>query len=243
MAKCVPVGKGVFERMWLDAVGPKCPSLVKYLKSNADDYDAIIFVTYLYYPAVYGIQIAPEKSILLPTAHDEECIYLKAFQKEFKTPRALIYLTREEEEFAESLFDVSGKPRCIAGAGVDLPNAVDSTAFRQKYGVTGDYLIYVGRIEPAKLCNRMIAMFRKFKDRHPESGLNLVLMGKAAIEQPEDDDIVFTGFVPEQDKFDGISGAKALWLPSQFESLSIAVLEALSLGVPILVNGDCKVLE
>lgn len=34
-----------------------------------------------------------------------------------------------------------------------------------------------------------------------------------------------------------------LVLPSKFESLSISVLEAMSLGVPVLVNGACEVLK
>ena len=34
-----------------------------------------------------------------------------------------------------------------------------------------------------------------------------------------------------------------LVLPSKFESLSISVLEAMSLGVPVLVNGVCEVLK
>ncbi|MBQ1519211.1 MAG: glycosyltransferase, partial [Ruminococcus sp.] len=38
-------------------------------------------------------------------------------------------------------------------------------------------------------------------------------------------------------------GAKALVLPSEFESLSISVLEAMSLSVPVIVNGICEVLK
>ena len=34
-----------------------------------------------------------------------------------------------------------------------------------------------------------------------------------------------------------------MWLPSQFESLSISVLEAMTLSVPVLVNGKCEVLK
>lgn len=54
-------------------------------------------------------------------------------------------------------------------------------------------------------------------------------MGKNVISVPEHPDIVALGFVDEQDKFDGISGARFLVLPSKFESLSIVVLEAFSL--------------
>ena len=47
----------------------------------------------------------------------------------------------------------------------------------------------------------------------------------------------------DEDKFDGISGAKALILPSKFESLSISVLEAMTLSKPVIVNGICDVLK
>lgn len=235
--------KDYYERKWLETMGPYCPKLVDYLKRNADDYDAIVFVTYLYYPAVWGIQAVPDKAIFLPTAHDESYIYLDLFRTEFETAQALIYLTPEERAFVESKFAVQGKPWCIAGSGVDLPPSIDNKAFREKFGVTGDYLVYVGRIETGKLCDRMIEMFRAYKDQHPDHDLKLVLMGRAAMDIPEADDIIPVGFVSEQDKYDGIAGAQALWLPSKFESLSIAVLEALSLGVPVLVNGECAVLE
>ena len=60
---------------------------------------------------------------------------------------------------------------------------------------------------------------------------------------PDDPNIRYLGFVSEEDKFDAVQGASALWLPSQFESLSISVLEAMSLHVPVLVNGKCEVLK
>ena len=47
----------------------------------------------------------------------------------------------------------------------------------------------------------------------------------------------------EEEKFNGIASAKALILPSEFESLSISVLEALSIKTPVIVNGKCEVLK
>ena len=68
-------------------------------------------------------------------------------------------------------------------------------------------------------------------------------MGKAVCDIPKSPDIISLGFVSEEDKFDGIKGAKALILPSKFESLSISVLEAMTLSVPVIVNGICDVLK
>ena len=68
-------------------------------------------------------------------------------------------------------------------------------------------------------------------------------MGKEGIPVPQREDIVSLGFVDDADKFNGIAGAKALILPSKFESLSIVVLEAFNLKVPVLVNGFSEVLK
>ena len=89
----------------------------------------------------------------------------------------------------------------------------------------------------------MFHIFRKYKETHPNDPLKLVLMGKSVIQIPKEPDIVYQGFVSEEDKFNGVSGAEALWLPSKYESLSIAVLEAMALGTPVIVNGNCEVLK
>ena len=41
-----------------------------------DNYEAFIFVTYLYYTTAVGIAEAKEKAILIPTAHDEPYIHM-----------------------------------------------------------------------------------------------------------------------------------------------------------------------
>lgn len=86
-------------------------------------------------------------------------------------------------------------------------------------------------------------MFRYFEETNQD--INLVVMGKNHMLSviPKDERIHMLGFVSEEDKMDVISGAVALVLPSHFESLSISVLEALALGTPVMVNGECDVLR
>ncbi len=105
-----------------------------------------------------------------------------------------------------------------------------------------NYIIYVGRIDEGKDCHRLLTYFMEYKKRN-KNNLKLVLMGKAVCEIPKHPDIISLGFVTDEDKFDGISGAKALILPSKFESLSISVLEAMTLSKPVIVNGICDVLK
>jgi len=59
------------ELEWLEQQGPWCPSLIEYLRRNQQQYDVFVFFTYLYAPTVLGLEIAPQRSVLVPTAHDE----------------------------------------------------------------------------------------------------------------------------------------------------------------------------
>lgn len=243
LQRYIPLGGEFMGNKWIEAQGPNAPDLVDYIKNHIDVYDMFVFVTYLYYHTVKGIPAVSEKAVLLPTAHDEPYIYFPIFKRIFTSARAFIYLTPEEKSFVESLFPVKHKDNCVVGSGVELPENIDSEIFKKSYHITDKYIVYVGRIEPSKGCNEMFQIFSEYKRTYPQDNIKLVLMGKTSMDIPRRDDIIYIGFVSEEDKFNGISGASALWLPSQFESLSIAVLEAMALGIPVIVNGKCEVLK
>ena len=236
---------------WVKFQGPRVPRLIDFIRTHKDDYAAIIFVTYLYYPTVFGLPEAKEKAIFIPTAHDEPYIHFYSHARLFDMPRAFIFLTDEEKELVEGLFhnsQIPSIPSIVAGVGVDVPERVDSGTFREKYGIEGDYLIYTGRVDVSKSCDEMFSHFLRYTKENASGkkkadDLTLVVMGREMMEIPENRHIRYLGFVSEEDKFNGVSGAKALWLPSKFESLSISVLEAMSLDVPVLVNGQCEVLK
>jgi glycosyltransferase involved in cell wall biosynthesis len=115
-------------------------------------------------------------------------------------------------------------------------------AFRRKFGISGNFALYCGRIDEGKGCGQMIDFFMRYKAAHDEE-LSLVLTGKAAMTIPERPDIHMLGFVSEEDKFNAMSAASVFLMPSQMESLSIVILEAWSVETPALVNGNCAVLR
>ena len=226
---------------WIEQMGPYCPDLVDYVDQHQDEYEAIIVVTYLYYPAVKSIVRIKDKAIFIPTAHQEPFIHFKMYEEVFQAPKAYVFLTDEEKELVHSLFHNEDVPYEVMGVGVDVPEKVDAEAFKKKYNVD-NYLIYVGRIDEGKDCPRLFRYFMEYKKR-VKNDVKLVLMGKAVCDIPKSKDIISLGFVSEEDKFNGIKGAKALILPSKFESLSISVLEAMTLSKPVIVNGICDVLK
>ena len=69
-----------------------------------------------------------------------------------------------------------------------------------------------------------------------------MLLGKPVMPIPDHPDIQALGFVSEQTKWDALAACDALVMPSPHESLSIVLLEAWSVGKPVIVNGDCAVL-
>ncbi|MBQ7628154.1 MAG: glycosyltransferase [Clostridiales bacterium] len=229
------------EEEWLKAQGPYVPALIDAIREGKDDYDVFLFCTYLYYTTVMGIREVADKAIVLPFAHNEPFLRMKMYDAVFKTPAAFLFETDEERALIRSKYNNYRIPFKFGGAGVDVPEDVSGDRFKAKYNLT-NYMIYVGRIDEGKNCPELFEHFRRFKQNHP-SDLKLVLLGKPVIKIPDDKDIVSLGFVSEQDKFDGIAGSSFLVLPSKFESLSIVVLEAFSLKIPVLVNSECAVLK
>ena len=109
------------ELNWLKQQGPWCPGLIEYLKRHQQHYDVLIFFTYLYAPTVLGLDAAPQRSILVATAHDEPAIRLEIFKDLFRKPAALCYLTESERDFVQASFAERPLLEEIVGVGVDLP--------------------------------------------------------------------------------------------------------------------------
>ena len=229
------------QERWMKYQGPYSSGLFQYLKSNHHRYDLIFFFTYLYPTTYFGIQIAPEKSILIPTAHDEPTFYFPIFNKVFTTPKAIIYLTEEERKLVISKFHNQNIINEIIGTGIDFPDAVDPCEFKKKYGVD-NFIVYIGRIDIFKGCYELFQFFMRYKS-DTKSDIKLVLLGKSAIDIPQHPDIIYLGFLSDTDKFNAIAAAKLLIMPSKYESLSMVLLEAWLCSTPVLVNGECEVLK
>ena len=229
------------EAEWMEKQGPYVPSLVSYLKEHQYEYKAVIFFTYLYYTTAIGVKAVDKNIIMIPTAHDEPFLRMKIFDDVFLKPDAFFFNTEEERKLVNGKYDNGHIPYALGGTGVDLPESINAGRFKEKYQIE-NYIVYVGRVDYGKNCDELFEFFAKYKKRRP-GGLKLVLIGKNMMPVPQSEEIQSLGFVSDEDKFDGIAGAKVLVLPSKFESLSMVVLEAMAVRTPVIVNGTCDVLK
>jgi hypothetical protein len=133
-------------------------------------------------------------------------------------------------------------PGVVVGVGSDVPERTEPQRFRKRFNMPRPFAIYVGRIDENKGCGELFDFYRRYAATFPR-GLDLVLVGSAIMPVPRHPRIHHLGFLPDRDKFDAVSAADLLIMPSYFESLSMVALEAWALGKPVLANGRCDVLK
>ena len=226
---------------WMRAQGPISAPLFEYLRTEKDSYDAFIFFGYLYATTYFGLPLVAEKSYLAPLGHDEWPIYFRMWDALFSLPKKLIFNTEMEREFLRRRFSHQRLSGQVIGVGIERPHSVHPDRFRQRYGLDGSFLLYVGRIDQSKGCDEMIDYFTRRQDENQTED-KLILVGTEIMPIPFHDNIIHLGFLAESERWDAMAACDWLLMPSRYESLSMALLEAWSVGRPAIVNGRCDVL-
>jgi glycosyltransferase involved in cell wall biosynthesis len=115
-----------------------------------------------------------------------------------------------------------------------------------KYGISGDYILAVGSIQPRKNIARLIRGYTRMLSQHSDNAPRLVIVGKrawlfedtirAAAVSSVNDKILFTGYVPERELAALYTGALCFAYPSYFEGFGIPLLEAMRCGTPTITS-------
>jgi glycosyltransferase involved in cell wall biosynthesis len=227
---------------WMRAQGPISTPLLDYIRTHSDDYDIFIFFGYLYATTYFGLPLVGQKAYLAPLAHDEWPIYFSMFDSMFAIPRAFIFNTQVERDFLRVRFPGLAMAGDIIAVGVERGQNICPEQFRLDYNITGPFILYLGRVDESKGCRELLSYFRQAKQTTTIPH-ELVLIGEEVMEVGFHDDIISLGIVAEQDKWNALRACDWFVMPSQFESLSIAILEAWLSERPVLVNGRCAVLQ
>jgi 1,2-diacylglycerol 3-alpha-glucosyltransferase len=138
------------------------------------------------------------------------------------------------------------KPVYPISCGVDperfcVQADIDRSAWRQRYGLDPDKILFlfVGRVDGEKRLDVLIRALSYLQNDH----LQLGIVGKGAamdklkalaVQLGVGNQVRFTGFVPDEDLPSLLNSADIFAMPSEAELLSIASLEAMSCGRPVL---------
>jgi len=115
-----------------------------------------------------------------------------------------------------------------------------------KYGIEKKYILYIGMIEPRK---NIISILKAFVELDKELEIDLVIVGKKGwyFKEIEEymmkieklklrNNIIFTGYVPEEELKYFYKAALMFIYPSLYEGFGLPPLQAMSCGTPVITS-------
>lgn len=238
---------------WLDSQGPYTPAMRDWIGRYRDRFDYWICFSYRYWTTYHALQAAAGRAVLVPTAEPDPAIDMPLFRPLFRGARAIVYNSHEERDMILARSGAHDVPGDVVGVGIQEPGApggppgdISARRFREAFGITGPFMLYVGRIDENKGCKQLFDFHARAARRCAGRGEQpplLVLAGHAVLPIPDDNTVRHLGTVSEQQKWDALAACSFLVMPSFYESLSMVLLEAWALSRPVLVNAHCDVLR
>lgn len=119
--------------------------------------------------------------------------------------------------------------------------------FKEKYNLSDNYILSVGTNEPRKNLRRTIEAFQQFNSTIVKP-MQLVVVGKYGWGDYEpakskDDNVIFLGLLPQKELPLAYLGAKVFVYASMYEGFGLPVLEAMTLGKPVVTTNKGSLKE
>ena len=145
-------------------------------------------------------------------------------------------------------------PIAVIPNGVDIPEDLDASLFVQRFpAVKGKRIVlFLARLHPKKGLNLLLEAWTLLAPSFPD--VHLVIAGPDS-EGMQDrltdlvtrdglqDSVLFTGMLGGAIKWSALAAAEVFVLPSQSEGLSVSVLEAMGVGLPVIITAACNLPE
>lgn len=122
------------------------------------------------------------------------------------------------------------------------------SAVQKKYQLPQQFFLFLSTLEPRKNINNLIEGFKRWKKKN-NSDIKLVIAGKtnrrifSKIPHYDAKDILFPGFIEEEDKAILYHLAEAFIYPSIFEGFGLPLLEAMKVQTPLIASNTSSIPE
>ncbi|MCG2778118.1 MAG: glycosyltransferase [Desulfobacterales bacterium] len=234
----------------------------KWLGKNAPDYDlAVIHTIWSVLPVEASHILYKLKVPFVIWAHnglDPFDIQKKKYMKKILGPilirpmldksAAIVCTVRLEAERLER-YGAKTEPYVLSYPISPISGLGDRERFREKFSLgDNDFVfLFLSLLYYKKGLNLLIPAIKKVSINYPN--IKLIIAGsdlggyekkvRAWIQKYElKDRIIMPGFLSGQDKQDAFAGSDCFVLPSMNENFGIAVVEALSAGLPVLISDN-----
>jgi glycosyltransferase involved in cell wall biosynthesis len=136
---------------------------------------------------------------------------------------------------------------------VNIPHTI-KTEILEKYNLNHDFLMYTGGIDHRKNIEGLIRAYALLKP-DVRAGHQLAIVCSVSDEQRatlsslvksqnmDKDEVIFTGYIPENDLIALYNLCKAFIFPSWHEGFGLPVLEAMNCGAPVIVSDKSSLPE
>ncbi len=147
----------------------------------------------------------------------------------------------------------AANPVAVIPNGVDLPESTDSSSFLAGHPeLAGKRLIlFLGRLHPKKGLDLLLQAWASLEHIWPEA--HIVIAGpdcngtQAALEAQITSlglrNVLFTGMLSGAAKWNALAASECFVLPSHSEGLSMGILEAMGMGLPVIATRPCNMPE
>ena len=136
-----------------------------------------------------GLLQAPERSVLIPAAHEEDSLYFPGIERLFEAAGDVFVNTETEMSL---IHKAQYEPRrtWIVGNGVEVGSDVGSSHDNNSRG----YLVYMGRLDKQKGVGDLLEKYGCYRTSHPNP-LDLKIIGRGQYPQIEMEGVKWLGFV------------------------------------------------
>lgn len=181
-------------------------------------------------------------------------------KRQAKRAQKIIAVSESTKKDLVEIYGIPDNKVQVVYSGIDPALSIPhpdsrSLEIKKKYNLPDKYILYLGTIEPRKNIIGLIKAFELFctKYRPPNAKYKLVIAGakgwlyhdvfRAYMNSSQKSDIVFAGFIENNDKAEVYKNSDLFVYPSFFEGFGFPPLEAMSAGIPVITSSSSSLSE